>query len=102
MFNFLVLSDVPHNKKEYFELPEAYVMCTYLGEVHADSIVMPLAVTHLGNLPPPLCWLEDVQVIALWLLTQQEHQATVVYKQGVVVTGHLCKTGHGSLTCSEF
>ena len=70
-----------------------------LGEVDADCVVMPLAVTHLWDLPAPLGRLEGVHVHALaWLLTQQKHQPAVVDKQGVMVAVHLWNKHHRTYT----
>ena len=64
-----------------------------LWEVHADGVVMPLAVAHLRDLPAPLGGLKGVHVYLLpGFLTLQEHQAAVVHEQRVVVAVHLCDT----------
>ena len=52
----------------------------YLWKVDGNCVVMPLSVTNLRNLPPPLSRLEYVEVLTIRFLAQQEHQTTVVDK----------------------
>lgn len=59
---------------------------TYTRVIDGHGVVMPLAVAHLRDGPPPLGRLELVERGHLVsLLPQQEHQSTVVYKHGIVV-----------------
>ncbi len=51
--------------------------------------MMPLVVADLRDLPAPLGRFEDVEVLATRLLAQQEHEATVVDEERVVVSVHI-------------
>lgn len=63
---------------------------TYIRIVDADGVVMPVAVAHMGDGPAPLGGHKLIQWGDLvCLLSQQEHQATIVYKQRVVVSVHI-------------
>ncbi len=64
-------------------------MTTHLWEVDGDGVVMPLVVADLRDLPAPLGRFEDVEVLATRLLAQQEHEATVVDEERVVVSVHI-------------
>ena len=52
----------------------------YLWKVYGNGVVMPLSVTNLRDLPPPLSRLEYVEVLSIRFLAQQKHQPTVVDK----------------------
>lgn len=54
-----------NDKQHYLANSCRTVLFADLWEVDADGVVVPLAVTDVGELPSPLSWLEDVHVSAL-------------------------------------
>ena len=52
--------------------------------------MMPFSVANLRDFPSPFSRLEYVQILTVGLLAQQEHEATVMDEQRVVMAVHLC------------
>lgn len=70
-----------------------HIINTYMWEIHADSIVMPLVpLVDLWNFPSPLSRLEDLHVRGILCLTaQQENQFISMHENWVMMTVHVYK-----------